>query len=84
MPSPLAIAMQFRQPFVAAPQANVAPTDVAAIYRNAQDAAAHTYRAELERQAAMWGNLAALGRTALSTFGGPLAGKLFPPGAAAS
>jgi hypothetical protein len=83
MPSPLTIALQHRQPFAAPPATSVAPTDVGQIYRNAQDAAAHTYKAELERQAAMWGNLAALGRTALSTFGGPLAGKLFPPGGGA-
>jgi hypothetical protein len=83
MASPLTIALQHRQPLVAPPAANVAPTDVGQIYRNAQDAAVHTYKAELERQAAMWGNLAALGRSALGTFGGPLAGKLFPPGGAA-
>jgi hypothetical protein len=79
MPSPLAIALANRQPFVAPPQTNVAPTDVAQIYKNAQDATAHTYKAELERQAAMWGNLATLGRAGITAFGGPIAGMLFPP-----
>jgi hypothetical protein len=79
MPSPLALAMMQQQPVAAPPQASVNPTDVAQIYKNAQDAAVQAWKAQLDQRNAMWGNLAALGRSGISSVGGPLAGKLFSP-----
>jgi hypothetical protein len=78
MPSPLALAMLQQQPVTAPPQVSVAPTDVAQIYKTAQDAAMQGWKARLDQKNALWGNLAALGRAGINTFGGQLAGKLFP------
>jgi hypothetical protein len=80
MPSPLALAMMQQQPVAAPPQVSVNPTDVGQIYKNAQDAAVQAWKAQLDQRNALWGNLAALGRSGISAFGGPLIGKLFPPG----
>jgi hypothetical protein len=44
MPSPLALAMMQQQPVAALPQASVNPTDVAQIYKNAQDAAVQAWK----------------------------------------
>jgi hypothetical protein len=82
MPSPLALAMMQQQPVAAPPQVGVNPTDVAQIYKNAQDAALQAWKAQLDQKNAMWGNLAALGRSGISAVGGPMVGKLFPPPAA--
>jgi hypothetical protein len=82
MPSPLALAMMQLQPVAAPPQVGVNPTDVAQIYKNAQDAAVQAWKAQLDQRNAMWGNLAALGRSGISAVGGPLAGKLFSPASA--
>jgi hypothetical protein len=79
MPSPLALAMMQQQPVATPPQVSVNPTDVAQIYKNAQDAAAQAWKARLDQRNALWGNLATLGRAGISALGGPLAGKLFPP-----
>jgi hypothetical protein len=80
MSSPLALAMMQQQLVAAPPQASVNPTDVAQIYKNAQDAAVQAWKARLDQRNAVWGNLAALRRSGISVFGGPLVGKLFPPG----
>jgi hypothetical protein len=55
MPSPLALAMMQQQPVAAPPQASVNPTDVAQIYKNAQDAAVQAWKAQLDQRNAMWG-----------------------------
>jgi hypothetical protein len=81
MTSPLALAMLQQQPAATPPQVNVNPTDVAQIYKNAQAAALQAWKGQLDQNSALWGNLAALGRTGISTFGGPLVGKLFSPAA---
>jgi hypothetical protein len=71
--------MMQKQPVAAPPQVSVAPTDVAQIYNTAQDAAMQAWKARLDQRNALWGNLATLGRAGINTFGGQLAGKLFPP-----
>jgi len=80
MPSPLALALMQAPPVPTPPQAAVAPTDITQIYRIANDAALAAWKAKLDQQKALWGNLAALGRAGITAFGGPLAGKLFTPG----
>ena len=79
MPSPLALALMQQQPLTAPPQVSVTPTDVAQIYKNAQEAALQAYQAQLNQRNAMLGNLTSLGRAGLSAFAGPLVGRLFPP-----
>ncbi len=79
MPSPLALAMMQQQPITTPPQVAVNATDVAQIYKNAQDAALRAYQAQLAQRNAMWGNLASLGGAAIRAFGPPIVGKLYPP-----
>jgi hypothetical protein len=79
MPSPLALALMQLQHAAPPPQVGVAPTDVAQIYKNAQDAALAAWKGKLDQQAALWGNLAKLGGAGITAFGPPIAGQLFPP-----
>jgi|EndMetStandDraft_9_1072997.scaffolds.fasta_scaffold1227908_1 hypothetical protein len=79
MPSPLALALTQLQQAAPPPQVGVAPTDVAQIYKNTQDAALAAWKAKLDQQAALWGNLAKLGGASISAFGPPIAGQLFRP-----
>jgi len=83
MPSPLALAMMQQQPITTPPPVTVQATDVAAIYKNAQDAALRAYQEQLAQRNSMWGPLASLGGAAIRAFGAPIVGKLFPPNAQA-
>jgi hypothetical protein len=83
MASPLALALLQQPPVAAPPQVTVNPTDITQIYRNAQDAALAAWKAKLDQQKALWGNLATLGGAGIRAAGGPLVGKLLTPGNAA-
>jgi hypothetical protein len=78
MPSPLALALMQQQPSTTPPQVSVTPTDVAQIYKNSQDAALAAYKAQLDQNNAMWGNLTKLGAAGVSAAGGPVVSAFLP------
>jgi hypothetical protein len=78
MPSPLALALMQQQPSTAPPQVSVTPTDVAQIYKNSQDAALTAYKAQLDQNNAMWGNLTKLGSAGIGGAVGPATQILLP------
>jgi hypothetical protein len=67
-----------QQPSAAPPQVSVTPTDVAQIYKNSQDAALAAYKAQLDQNNAMWGNLTKLGSAGIGGAAGEATKILLP------